>query len=298
MRGSTGRQRVPFDVFRREIDLPLPPVPEQRKIASVLYNVDEAIRKTEEIIEQTKRVKKGAMQELFTEGYYEHKEISKHYFGRVPSDWDIRKLKDVGGFRNGLDFSSEQKGEGTLITNVPNIYGTKYVHPEELDRVNISDSEIERFGLEEDDIILVRSSKKEEGVGQAAIFKGHEEDVVHAGFTIRLRPNSDEVIPEYLVQYLRYSKTRKRVISLGRRVTLTNISQGDYSKLEVPIPPVDEQRKICDSLQGLDDEIAQQEKIKPRLHRLKRALMQDLLTGEVRTKDRDIDVLPEVEAHG
>src|SRR5699024_8210760 len=65
MRGSTGRQRVPFSVFRRELDIALPPLEEQRKVATVLYTVDQVIQKTREVIEQIRQVRQGLVQDLF-----------------------------------------------------------------------------------------------------------------------------------------------------------------------------------------------------------------------------------------
>ena len=52
----------------KKIRIPLPPIKEQQKIASILSNVDELIQKTEQIIEQTQRLKKGLMQRLLTKG--------------------------------------------------------------------------------------------------------------------------------------------------------------------------------------------------------------------------------------
>lgn len=79
MRGSTGRQRVPFDVFRRELDVALPPLEEQKRIASILYTADSAIQKTiqmvgrsggisekREMSGQLQQVKRSLMQELLT----------------------------------------------------------------------------------------------------------------------------------------------------------------------------------------------------------------------------------------
>ena len=72
----------------------IPPIEEQLKIATVLYNVDQAIQKTEEIIEQAKRVRKGVMQDLFTEGYYDYEEFEEHQiFGKYPANW---KLSSIG----------------------------------------------------------------------------------------------------------------------------------------------------------------------------------------------------------
>jgi type I restriction enzyme M protein len=79
MRGSTGRQRVPFDVFRRELKIALPPLEEQKRIASILYTADTAIQKSIQMVGrgggfsnsrdmngQLQQVKRSLMQKLLT----------------------------------------------------------------------------------------------------------------------------------------------------------------------------------------------------------------------------------------
>ncbi len=298
MRGSTGRQRVPFSVFRRELDVALPPLPEQCKISAVLYNVDKAIEKTKQIVDQLVHVKQGIAQDIFKNGAFQHNDHQKSIVGEFPVSWKLEKLGDLVDLRNGLNFSSDQKGKGTLLANVPNVYGTIDIIPSELSRVDISDSEVEKYKLEKGDIITVRSSVDAEGVGQVAIYRGSDEPVVFAGFTIRQRPKHNSINPEYLVQYLRYPETRKRVVALGGEVALTNISQGDLAKIEVPVPSEDEQKEIVNILRMFDQQIALEKDQIKRLNCLKKALIKDLISGTVRTTDTTIQVPDEVAQHG
>ena len=71
-----------------QIPIPLPPLKEQQKIASILSNVDELIQKTEQIIEQTQRLKKGLMQRLLTKGIG-HTKFKKTELGEIPEEWNI-----------------------------------------------------------------------------------------------------------------------------------------------------------------------------------------------------------------
>jgi type I restriction enzyme S subunit len=84
--------------------IPLPPLPEQRKIAQILETVDNAIEKTEKIIEKYKRIKQGLMQDLLTKGIDEKGNIRSektHKFkdsplGRIPEEWEVVRLGEVG----------------------------------------------------------------------------------------------------------------------------------------------------------------------------------------------------------
>jgi type I restriction enzyme S subunit len=93
----------------------------------------------------------------------------------------------------------------------------------------------------------------------------------------------------YMVPYLE---------SLGSGSTFSEISRQTVRNLKIPVPPLDEQREIGRRLRTIDEMIhANQEQVQE-LRRLKRGLMQDLLTGRVRTRDKDIKILDEVAAHG
>src|SRR5699024_990192 len=84
----------------------LPPLMEQQKIAAILSSVDEAIEKTEQIIEQTERVKKGLMQELLTKGIG-HTEFQDSTIGKIPKEWSIKSLSEVLKVQGGYALKSK-----------------------------------------------------------------------------------------------------------------------------------------------------------------------------------------------
>ena len=73
--------------------IPLPPLREQRKIAAILSSVDDAIEKTQAVIDQVQVVKRGLMQELLTRGLPErHTEFKQTEIGRLPAEWEVVEL--------------------------------------------------------------------------------------------------------------------------------------------------------------------------------------------------------------
>jgi type I restriction enzyme S subunit len=79
---------------------------------------------------------------------------------------------------------------------------------------------------------------------------------------------------------------------------MNTLNLGTIKAQKVPLPPIEEQIKIAESLYSIDRVRITSEEKKERFNRLKRGLMQDLLTGKVRTTSLDINVLPEVEKYG
>jgi type I restriction enzyme S subunit len=94
------------------------------------------------------------------------------------------------------------------------------------------------------DLLFVRSSVREEGVGWPALFPGSVEPVTFCGFIIRGRPivGSGDVDPIYIVHFLRQPHIRKKMISRSGKVAITNINQQALGNLNIALPPLDLQR--------------------------------------------------------
>ena len=81
------------------VTIPLPPLPEQQKIAAILSTVDEQISTTDKIIEKSKELKKGLMQKLFSEGLG-HTEFKDTKIGRIPKDWEVMMLNEITNYKS------------------------------------------------------------------------------------------------------------------------------------------------------------------------------------------------------
>lgn len=94
MAGST-HNTIYMPVFK-DLQILLPPLPEQRKIAAILSSVDATIEKTEAVIEQLRVVKKAMMQELLTRGIPgRHRRFKETEIGVVPEEWTEFRLEDI-----------------------------------------------------------------------------------------------------------------------------------------------------------------------------------------------------------
>jgi hypothetical protein len=93
--GSINRRKsIAFEVLASETLL-LPPLPEQKKIAAILLSVDEAIQATQRVIDQTRRVKEGLLQDLLTRGLPGHKRFKPTEIGEIPESWEVRRLDGI-----------------------------------------------------------------------------------------------------------------------------------------------------------------------------------------------------------
>jgi len=153
------------------------------------------------------------------------------------------KLNEIFEFTNGANFSKNQKGsEGILMIDVRNMYSDD-IFPNYDSLYRVKEAKLEKKKLKKGDVLFVRSSLKEEGVGWPALFDGYSEDVAFCGFIIRGRPleNSTQIESRYLLHYLRLSEIRKKMINSAGKVAITNINQQRLGEISVPIPSIKKQ---------------------------------------------------------
>jgi len=275
------------------LDTQLPPLPEQRKIASVLYAVDQAIQKTEAIIEQAQRVKRGLMQRLFHHGLEETNDYQTTKYGSAPAHWEIKPISDL---------AIQVQAGGTPDTDREEFYDGKipWIRTGELRQKRIRDPEksITEAGFENSTARLFPKNTVLVAMYGATAGESAMLDIEATSNQACCGVITDEekILPEFLFQQLLYLK--ENLIALGAGSGQQNISKGIISNFRVLVPQLEEQTEIASMLRIWDEEVEAGEKKREQLKRLKKGLMQDLLTGEVRTADKAIEVLGEVKAHG
>jgi type I restriction enzyme S subunit len=227
----------------RTFELLLPPLPEQRKIAYVLRTIQKAIEQQDKLIHTTTELKKALMQKLFTEGINSEKQKQTE-IGLVPESWEVVRFGNISEFKNGVNFSKEQKGEiGIPTIDVLNMYGKSYtIDTSKLYRVNKSIGN--DYMLKTGDLLFVRSSLKLEGVGWTSLFVEQDEPITFCGFIIRARIHDKEYYPPFLTYYFRTEAARNKLISGSGKVAITNINQGVLNEIGIPKPSISEQEDI------------------------------------------------------
>ncbi|RLG47398.1 MAG: hypothetical protein DRN92_03275 [Thermoproteota archaeon] len=278
--GST-RPKVTQQVLLR-VDIQLPPFPEQRAIAHVLSTVDEAIQKTNEIIEKTKRLKKGLMQELLTKGIG-HKEFKDTEIGRIPKEWEVVRLKEVileakPGFACG-----KRDENGVIQLRMDSIDTEGWINCKAYVKVP-PPKNVREYLLKPGDI-LFNNTNSVDLIGKTAIFRGEFSECVYSNHLTRIRVNPVKTIPEWIL-YVLIRKWQLRIFRMlcHPHVHQAGINKGDLLNLKIPLPPLDEQSKIAKVILTVDKKLKTEIKRKKKLEQVKKALMDLLLTGKVRIK--------------
>ena len=272
-----------YNISRNELlklHVPIPPIKEQQKIAAILSSVDEAIEKTEQIIEQTETVKKGLMQELLTKGIG-HTEFKDTLIGEIPVSWDVKNIEDVANTMSGG--TPKRNRSDYYIGDIPWIktgeLKDKYLYETEecISELAIQESSAKLIPINSVIIAMYGAT-----IGNLTINKI---EATSNQACCSIQPNSKLLHFEFLYYTLSFYK--EKIIRMGAGGAQPNISQQLVKKLSIPIPSLSEQEEIVNILNLYDIKLEKSINKKSQLFIIKQGLMQQLLTGKVRVKVDD-----------
>jgi type I restriction enzyme S subunit len=208
--------------------------------------------------------------------------VRKTNLSSMPEEWDAIPLGDICDFSNGVNANKEAYGSGVPFVNVLEVVENTHIGLEDIPgRVEIPQKIQRKYSVESGDILFNRTSETREEVGLAAVYEG-EEPVVFGGFVIRARMKRKVMDAQFAGYALRAPLVRKQIASSGQGAIRANISQKELSKVEVPVPPPEEQEAIKEALSDIDTLLSSIDKAIEKKRKVKTATMQRLLTGEER----------------
>jgi type I restriction enzyme S subunit len=268
--------------------IPLPPLEEQKAIANILSTVQNAIEKTEKIINATKQLKKSMMKHLFTYGAVAVDEIDKvklkeTEIGLIPEDWEVVRLGEVFDVRQGKQLSSKESKEGKTLKpflRTSNILWNR-IDISNLSQMPFSDKEFEALKLCKGDILVCEGGD----VGRTAVWEGQLEECAYQNHLHRLRPKGNNIVNYFFSYWMEYAiSLRGLYINIANKTTIPNLSSQRLKSFLIPLPPLEEQQKIAQILTAIDQKIQAEEKKKEALQNLFKTLLHHLMTGKIRVK--------------
>ncbi len=267
MEGSTGRQRVPEDVFDRRLLVPRPDADEQATIAHVLDAVDAAIDRARETLSRARETERALIADAFDR-----------------MDAENRKLGEFSiDVRYGTSQASSERGWGNPVLRIPNVVGDQLTL-NDLAYVDLRPVDVDRLALNDGDLLLVRTNGNPNYVGRSAVFRRPDVRTwVYASYLIRVRL-AGELLPDYVNVFLGSERGRRELL---RRVTTSagnhNINSNSIRLLSIPVPrDIEVQNEVVRLAQASRQVAAALQGKLLALQKLKQSLMHDLFTGAVR----------------
>ena len=260
----------------RNLSIVHPPLPEQKKIASILTSVDEVIENTQKQIDKLQDLKKATMNELLTKGIG-HTEFKDSELGRIPKSWEARQVQEIAKIIRGA--SPRPKGDPRYYGgSVPRLMGSdvtrdgKYVFPK-TDFLTPEGAKLSR-PMSKGGLTIVCSGT----VGVPSILG--VDACIHDGF-LGLVDISNQCTTEFLY-YAFLPLQEKFDSSATHGGVFTNLTTEILKEFVIAVPTLAEQREIVRNISSLDEHLDAQINKLSQIQSLKKSLMQDLLTGKVR----------------
>lgn len=278
--GTTGsRMRVtPKDTFKLKI--PIPTMNEQKKIASIFSAVDGAIEKTELIIKQTERAKKGLMQQLLTKGIG-HTKFKKTEMGEIPEEWKVRALGTIGTWSGGGTPSKQEPSYWSKDKQVI------WVSPKDMYSNIITSSEdyITEKGLSEKKLKLLPKGTilfvTRSGILRNRVPIALAGDSLTINQDLKALQVASNIDYDFIFYTLlaRNDSIRNSCVKTG-----TTVESIDFQALQeflIPVPTLSEQKEIVKIISTYYKKLENEKSYLEYLGSLKKGLMQSLLTGKV-----------------
>lgn len=278
------RRRVYWSVFE-ELEVRIPPLAQQRKIAAILLTVDEATEATRSVIDQLQVVKKVMMTELLTRGLPgRHTQFKQTEIGEVPEEWTVGPLREFaalssGGTPNRTHTEFWNGGIPWVKTGEIN-YGVIMETEETISSLGLASSSAKM--LEPGTLLMAMYGQ---GVtrGRVAML-GIRAAVNQACLAISPAPDLSARFLFHIFSH-RYDELR----TLGHEGSQKNLSARLVGDVVVPKPPSEEQADIVTALDCVATHINAETSFSAGLARVKHALMSVLLTGEIRVTPDEVE---------
>jgi len=295
---GTTRNRINLSLLKT-VNVEVPPIPEQHRIAEILDTIDEVIQKTEALISKLKAMKQGLLHDLLTRGLDKTGELRdpKAYpeqfndspLGRIPKEWKVDKLGEVcrrsGGSVQTGPFGSQlhakdYKDSGIPIITVEHLGDNEIIH-NNLPLVGRMDYErLERYRIETGDLVFSRVG----AIDRCAYVSEQENGWLFSGRCLRVRTGGKLVNSRFLSFQLNSYESRQWILNHSVGSTMACLNTSILSEVPVSLPLIQEQQNIALLLDTHDTRIRTEEQYREKLKLQKKGLMQDLLAGKVRVR--------------
>jgi type I restriction enzyme, S subunit len=262
---------------------------EQTKISSILSDCSETIQSYEKILSTLNELSKSLMNKFFTKGL-NGGDSKDSEIGKIPKEWDLLRIDDCYAqeLKNGIYKESKffDKGDSQII-ELGNLYSSeREIVVNNLRNIELTNEEISKYHIHDEDVIINRVSKQKEGVGQARIIRIPKETVIPIVFEsnmFRVRFDQHKISSDYFSFFSQSEKYFNQVQSKGLKGNQTSIKQSAIGSVKIPVPKDDQEKnEIILTLKSMENLRNNTNLRKTTAENLYKSLLQKLMTGTIR----------------
>ena len=176
------------------------------------------------------------------------------------SEWKKVKLGELYEVHNGLSKGRQFFGSGYPFLTFSTVFNNWFL-PKTLDSlVQSSEKERTACSIKRGDVFITRTSETMDELGMSSVALKDYPNATYNGFTKRLRPITNEIIPEYIGYYLRSKKFRGKFMAFSSMTTRASLANDDLLSMEVEVPEKSTQKQIATILSRYDSLIENYQK--------------------------------------
>ena len=261
-----GANAKDFSSFR----IPLPTLPEQKAIASLLETWDTAIEKTEALIAEKEKQFKWLLKTLISDQ-------------QDNPEWRKVTLGDACGvIVSPVDKKTVDGELPVKLCNYTDVYYNDTIGSEiDFMAATAKPLEIENFSIIEGDVIITKDSETPDDIGVPAYVKKTIDNLLCGYHLAILRPNK-KTIGKYVCYALTSPRAKYDFYRFANGITRFGLTTESYQKIRISLPLLPEQKRIVNLLDTSKKEIDVLKQLAEQYRTQKRGLMQKLLTGKWR----------------
>ncbi len=270
---GTHMPRADWNVMKN-LEVHLPPLPEQRPLAGALSDADGLIGALDALIEKKRAIKRAAMQQLLT---------GKTRLPGFEGEWKVKRLGEIGRFAKGRGIKRDDvTDEGSPCIRYGELY-TRY-HNYITTPVSRIPPAVAQTALpiQTGDLLFAGSGETAEDIGRCVAYLGDEQAYAGGDIVVLTPSGQNSIYLGYLMDHPLVTAQKAR---LSQGDVIVHISATNLAQVEINLPPIDEQRAIAAVLSDMDAGIAALKRRRDKINQIKQGMMQELLTGRTRLID-------------
>ena len=167
--------------------------------------------------------------------------------------WEKVKLGELYEVHNGLSKAGKFFGEGYPFLTFSTVFNNYFIPKQITDLVQSTEKEQESYSIRRGDVFVTRTSETSDELGMSCVALKDYPMATYNGFTKRMRPITNRVLPEYIGYYMRLPRFRGEFRAFSTMTTRASLRNEDLLGLEVKLPSIEIQKQIADILSAYDD---------------------------------------------
>lgn len=256
----------------REIEVTLPPLPEQKRIAVILDKADTVRRKRQEALSHTKGFLKSVFQDMF-----------RDWLGMQSSEMPKLGHPDMAEIASGVTKGRRFDGKETVVVPYIRVANVQdgYLDLSEIKTIEVLPADVESLLLQRGDVLMTEGGDHDK-LGRGAMWEVEIPNCIHQNHVFRIRCNRGSLLPEYFAGYIQTGLAKAYFLRCAKKTSnLASINMTQLKATPVPCPPTELQQRYAEIRREHQKSIDTKERALAESDNLFSSLVQRAFKGEL-----------------